>query len=338
MTAARGGPMRRPFPFARLALAAGVLFCVPALAPVLAQPAQPTVEPSAGDAYQARIEAAARAMETNARFKGLTQEQRIDRVEFVVGNTLFILLHEMGHVHIHENRLPILGREEDAADTFAVLRLLRTGWTFSERVLVEASKGWFYSDRRDQQTGAPILFYDEHGLNQQRAYQIVCLMYGSDPARFKDLADQTRLPEARRESCKNDYAYASWSWDTVLAPTFRKPEQPRATIEVVYENAEPPFDVIEKSFRALRFLETVADISADLYVWPQPFTMKMHSCKGPNAGYDDVTRVLEICYQIPFDFSELYRAYGGTPFFEAQRTPAKAPNERKTTGRARGAR
>ena len=37
-------------------------------------------------------------------------------------------------------------------------------------------------------------YYGRHGLNEQRAYQIVCLMVGSDPVRFKALADETKLP------------------------------------------------------------------------------------------------------------------------------------------------
>jgi hypothetical protein len=35
----------------------------------------------------------------------------------VAGNTLVLLSHELGHVLIAEMRLPLLGREEDAADT-----------------------------------------------------------------------------------------------------------------------------------------------------------------------------------------------------------------------------
>jgi putative metallopeptidase DUF4344 len=83
--------------------------------------------------------------------KNLSEQQRIDRVEFVVGNTLVLLLHEMGQVHISEMHLPVLGREEDAADTFAALRLLQIGTDFSRRSLADAAKGWFLNDRRDQQ-------------------------------------------------------------------------------------------------------------------------------------------------------------------------------------------
>jgi hypothetical protein len=52
-------------------------------------------------------------------------------------------------------------REEDAADTFAALAMLKIGTSFSQRVLAAAAKGWFLSDRRDQQTGPSLCFYDE---------------------------------------------------------------------------------------------------------------------------------------------------------------------------------
>jgi hypothetical protein len=302
-------------------------------APILAQTGPAPNLPRAAlrsDAYQAMIEDVARGLESNPRFKGLNLQQRIDRVEFVVGNTFFILLHEMGHVHIHEQDLPILGREEDAADTFAVLRLLKIGSSLSVRVLVEASKGWFYSDRRDQQMGAPVLYYDEHGLNQQRAYQIVCLMYGSDPVKFKDLADQTKLPEARRESCKFEFTRASRSWDTVLAPYTRSPDQPETKINVTYGETKGPLEGFARTFRTLQFLDIVADAAGEQWVWPTPFTLEMETCGGPNAGFDDVSRILKICYELPFDFSELYMAYGASPLVEP---PKAATSSRKRRAR-----
>jgi hypothetical protein len=52
-----------------------------------------------------------------------------------------VLLHELGHVIIDEMKLPVLGREEDAADTFAALTMLEIGTSFSQRVLMDASEG-----------------------------------------------------------------------------------------------------------------------------------------------------------------------------------------------------
>ena len=49
--------------------------------------------------------------------------------------------------------------------------------------------------------------------------------------------------------------------------------------------------------------------SAARYKWPHPFTLKMESCGRPGTDYDDEARVVTICYETPFDFAELYRAY-----------------------------
>jgi hypothetical protein len=265
--------------------------------------------PSPSQSFQERIDELARALKNYPRLKNLSEQQRIDRVEFVVGNTLFILLHEMGHVHVSEMNLPVLGREEDEADTFAAIRMLRIGTSFSQRVLADASQGWFLSDRRDQQTGAKPLYYDEHNLSPQRAYWVVCLMVGSDPAKFKSLADETKMPESRQQRCKEDYAKASRSWDMVLKPHRRAPDQPETKINVVYGDAQGDFEIFAQSFKAVRILETVAARAASDYVWPAPFTMEMLSCDGPNAGWDDQARILKVCYQLAFDFAELYRAY-----------------------------
>ena len=89
------GP-RRAFP--SIAAALGFVAC--AAMPALAQPAAPAapISPVPPSTFQTRIEAAAQALQNNPRLKGLTQQQRVERVNFVVGNTLVLLLHEIGHV------------------------------------------------------------------------------------------------------------------------------------------------------------------------------------------------------------------------------------------------
>jgi putative metallopeptidase DUF4344 len=278
--------------------------------------------PSGSPSFQERIKAVARALEKQPRLKDLSEQERINRVEFVVGNTLFILLHELAHVHFSEMNLPVLGREEDEADTFAAITLLKVGTSFSQRVLADASQGWFLSERRDQQTRAEPLYYDEHDLSPQRAYQIVCLMVGSDPAKFKNLADQAKMPESRQQSCKRDYTKASRSWDVVLTPYRRGPDQPETRINVVYGDAEGNFEGFARAFQAVRILETVAERSASAYAWSAPFTLEMMSCDGPNAGWDDDTRTVKICYQLAFDFAQLYLAY-------VQAAPPQATINRK---------
>ena len=271
-------------------------------------------QPSGSPPFQARIEEVARSLQDDPRLKNLSQQQRIDRVQFVVGNTLFVLLHELGHVIIDEMKLPVLGREEDAADTFAALTMLEIGTRFSQRVLMDASEGWFLNGRRDQQTGTEPLYYGEHNLSEQRAYQIVCLMVGSDPAKFMSLADETKMPESRQESCRKDYAKASRSWDTVLKPHRRAPD---------HGNVQGNLEVFARSFREVRILETVAQAAAADFAWPAPFAMEMQSCGRSDAAWSDKTRTVRVCYELAFDFVQLYRAY-----VAAAPTPASASPKR----------
>jgi len=301
--------------------ALGVVFF--GVCPIAAQPVQSTL--------QQRIEAAAKAALNSPRLRGLTEQQRIARVEFVAGNTLVLLLHELGHVLISEMRLPVLGREEDAADTYAALRLLMIGTSFSQHELAQAAQGWFLNDRRDQETGEKPLYYDEHNLSQQRAYQILCLMVGSDPDKFKSLADEMKMPESRQLTCKRDFTKTSQGWGAVLKPWMREPGDPEAKIDVVYGDGKGMYDGIANMFRSIRFLETVAANSAARYRWPHPFTLKMQSCGRPGTDYDDEARVVTICYETPFDFAELYRAYvQPPPVAKAVSIPKASAQKRKS--------
>jgi hypothetical protein len=175
--------------------------------PVFAQTSPAITEP-----VEAGIAAAALALGSNPRFKSLSTKYRQQAVEFVPGNMLFVLLHEIAHATVTEMGLPVLGREEDAADSFAATRLIKFGSAFSYQVVAAAAKGWFLADRRDQKEGDMVPYYDEHGLNQVRAYLIVCYLVGSDKDKFKDLARDTKLPDDRQDNCASDYRKAANSW------------------------------------------------------------------------------------------------------------------------------
>ena len=229
--------------------------------------------------FQARVDENAIALAGEPSFRQLSPHERNAGIEFLVGNMLFVVAHEMGHAVISELKLPVLGREEDAADTFAIIAAL-TGVAndFSYRVLEEATKGWFWTARREKRQGAKPAHYERHGLDEQRAYQIVCLMVGSDPIRFKTLADQTKLPEERRRTCSWDFETAAQSWGMLLAPHRRVWDQPKTAIEVSYGEARGELEILARWFRSIRFLETFADLFSERYAWPAPITLEMRSC------------------------------------------------------------
>ena len=235
------------------------------------------------------------------------QRARQDMAEFVVGNMLFVLLHEMAHAHVTEMGLPVLGREEDAADAFATLALLRMQSEFSHGVLVQAAKGWFLSAERDERQGGRLAFHDEHGLDRQRAYQIVCLMVGSDPEKFGELADLVKMPDERQQTCQGDYSNATYSWDLVLKPHRRTADQPKIAITTVYGEDKSGRDVNAQSFRALRLLETVAERAAEEFVWRKPFTLELQSCGKPGANWNLMSHRLIVCYEMAEEFVQLYR-------------------------------
>jgi hypothetical protein len=134
-------------------------------------------------------------------------------------------------------------------------------------------------------------------------------MVGADAATFKSLADETNLPGSRQESCKEDYAQASRSWGTVLEPHRRALDQPETKIDVLYSDADEDFEVFARSFRDIQILESVAQPSAADYAWPDAFTMEMRTCGNPSAAWSDETRTLRVCYDLAFDFAQLYNAY-----------------------------
>jgi Putative metallopeptidase len=281
------------------------------------------------DLFRSRIQDAVRTFGNHPRFKNIPPERREEIAEFVSGNMLFVLLHELAHTAVTELDLPVLGRREDAADSFAALTLIHIKSAFSDRVLTEAAKGWFMADRRDRKDGEPIAYYDEHGLNQQRAYQIVCYMVGSDEDKFKALATEVKLPEERQDTCAGDYSNAAYSWEMLLKPHRRAPDDPKTKIDVVYGPATGRFEIARQAASSIRLLETVADRAANDFVWPMPFTLEMQSCGFPNGRWDLSTHTLTLCYELGADFADLYRAYGDV---RADGSKLADVSKRKTVG------
>jgi len=263
------------------------------------------------DEFQARLEEAQRNIDQHPRLKNLTPQQRKDLVEFVTGNMLFATLHEMGHAHIQEMGLPVLGREEDAADTYAVIALLKVGTNLSHNVLTQAAKGWFLDDARNQKEGIALAFYDEHGLDKQRAYNIICLMVGSDPDEFRDLADQVKMPQDRQGTCQGDYSNASWSWEMVLKPHLRAPDQPKQEITVSYGPAGE-YAFIAQTLKAIGMMEMLSNFASERYVWRRPIRFDVQSCGQPDLHWDLQAQKILVCYEMAVDFTNLYRGYGLT--------------------------
>jgi len=241
--------------------------------------------------------------------KGKTPDQVKDGVEFVTGNVLFVLGHETAHALISVFEIPVIGREEDAADALATVVSIKMANSFADRVIVNAAKGWFLSDQRDRKQGIPSPFYDEHGLDVQRAYYIVCLLVGGAPDKFLNLAKEVKLPEERQKTCKFDYSNAEWSWDEVLKPHKRKPEDPKTKIEVSY-GATTEFASLAEIGRKLQILESVAEWLSEDFAWKIPISLEMRECGKADARYLPLSKKIYVCYELIREFVQLHRNYG----------------------------
>lgn len=301
---------------ARLLLRCGLLF----VTVLSAEPLHAQVAPQPPSDFQSRLEQLARELGNEPRLKRFSPEKRLAIVEFVFGNMLFAAGHELGHGVIREFEFPVLGREEDAADSFAIFAALQVGTEFSHRILVEAVKGWFLSDKRDKKLGEKFAYYDEHEMNLQRAYQIVCFMFGSDPVKYKELAQESMVPEERQESCKAEYREAAWAWNTVLKSHKREPEQPKPKLDVIYGDAQGRLETFARSFRSTRFLETLVERVVDNFVWPRPLVIEMRTCG--EAGAQWKAAKLTLCYELALEFSQLYRDFGDDPKITKIKTKA----------------
>lgn len=133
-----------------------------------------------------------------------------------IGTILGELYHEFAHGLMHVLVLPIAGREEDAADQFSVLALLKHP---GGQVLALGSADYLQDMARAEKESGYNLS-QRHSLFGQRYFNLLCLTYGSDPSAHAALVEQGRLPEDRAQSCKVEYLRAVHAWESLLEQFF----------------------------------------------------------------------------------------------------------------------
>jgi hypothetical protein len=227
----------------------------------------------------------------------LTEEEQEEVDAFVMGNAAFFLLHEFGHALISELDLPVLGREEDAVDALATVLLVpEEDNPEDDQIIIDAMDGWFMSaDTLDEEE---LALWDEHGLDGQRAYQMACLIYGSNPEAFTDLADAVDLPEERRETCRDEWARTEASWYQILAPHVIDDGEAGAKIKVVHRRSKGSLGEVAALLKETEVLEAFATDVMGLFRLPRPITVVAMSCGEANAYWDPDTAEMVICHEL----------------------------------------
>jgi len=132
--------------------------------------------------------------------------------------------HELGHMAIDIYDLPVTGREEDVADQLAAYWMLEPVDGKVNADYVEAAKDtaeWYNLASAAPEDLDESSFSDEHTLDQARAYNFQCWIYGSDTQANADIVDSGRLPEERADQCEDEYSQLARAWAALLEPHYK---------------------------------------------------------------------------------------------------------------------
>jgi hypothetical protein len=149
----------------------------------------------------------------------------------------FILAHEFGHALIHNFELPVLGREEDAADGIATALLLLA----SEGSVYAADAAEFWINFSGRQDPPQLAEYaDNHSFDRQRADNILCWIGGAEEELLVAFVENEVLPESRAVSCPGEWELLRRSVEQVMEPHLEHPLnlQPGIGAETEREEAE----------------------------------------------------------------------------------------------------
>jgi Putative metallopeptidase len=143
-------------------------------------------------------------------------------IDAIVGPLADVFFHEFGHALIEQYRIPVLGREEYAADTISAMLMLMLAKDESRRLIMGAAY-WYTDDLETTITLKPTDFASVHGTPHQRFFNLLCIAYGANQEMFGDLVEKGLLPEERAEDCKSEFQQATHAFNVLIRPHMDQP-------------------------------------------------------------------------------------------------------------------
>ena len=160
----------------------------------------------------------------------------VTRAQAIRGPIAQILVHETSHALFDLLRIPILGREEDAADQLASLLLLHLAPARAWDLL--SGSGYFFATLGRQESADKSSFVDVHGTSWQRFYNLVCIAYGSDPLRYADIVAKGYLPKERAAMCGEEYKQVAYAFVRLVGPHLRVRSDRGAHLQRAWQSHE----------------------------------------------------------------------------------------------------
>ena len=141
------------------------------------------------------------------------------RADAIFGAIIDTVLHEVGHAIFDMLDIPVLGREEDAADFFSAYMILLFPPDDAHRLIQGVVFMLASEARADLEEPLRLkAFSKEHGLPAQRYYNWLCIAYGSNPQFFGNFVLHGKLPQERADDCDDEYEMLQRSFRKLILP------------------------------------------------------------------------------------------------------------------------
>lgn len=127
----------------------------------------------------------------------------------------WVFLHEVGHALIANYELPTAGGEEDIADRLSTYVNLRELGEDGVRSVIAGAEAFLFLSKEGRRSERELA--DEHLLGEQRFYNSMCLLFGSDPDSYADVVRRGLLPKARAVRCPSEFQKNEEAWNKLLA-------------------------------------------------------------------------------------------------------------------------
>lgn len=233
-----------------------------------------------------------------AAFAELHRDSSEDLQAYVESNLLGIFYHELGHALVDVLNLPIFGQEEDAADVLSVF-LIDAFYEEDTAVALAYDTAFGFLDEAD--AGGDPVYWDVHGPDLQRYYNLVCIFYGANPGERDDVARDLGLPEERADSCPFEYDQAAASWGGALDSI----SSDRGGASFLLGNLDDGTPAAVLTSEVIKAEVEALNLDFSL---PAKVTVAVEACGEANAFYDPERREIIICSEFA---DELAVIYGG---------------------------
>jgi hypothetical protein len=214
-----------------------------------------------------------------------------EEADFIANEVIATFYHELGHGLIDVLQIPVLGKEEDAADTLSVI-LMNDIWNEEAATQILTSDATAYALAAEDPNSEPdeSSFADVHSLDIQRYYAVVCLFYGANPDKRRQLAIDLELPSEKLDSCPGEYEQAAGAWNSVLAGAEPGPGK-KGLVMAPGQDGVPLADLLAEEVKSMN----------EHFGLPEEISVIVADCGEANAFYSPSEKTITLCNEYAED-------------------------------------